>query len=618
MMPAIPPERSISMFGKKDPMPKHISLRQQINEDEKLSALMTAIMEAVPNLKTEHRVRISDAAVCWATYLTHHHFSGTPSGDELERMAMDILNSGCLLLKSEINSRADEKRLGELEYVFTRYIVESTELLRENPEDPWLVRVTREADEARTVLTELASLPAEIEEIYEKSQGHEEVLAVDRRHIGQVVSWLIGIPLPLLPTYGSTQLSCLASRLSERFVCQDGAIEDMNKSIFTNALLHPDRKKCPRASLLFLGPSGVGKTGIAKSIAEVFFGSQDSLICVDMSQFGELRLQQEHSGFQSIAETIRENPYRLILFEKIGKSNLDAMRTFLLDLISGKLSDKDGHHANLTNVIVIITFDVRAKRLRRQVKSFEGVPAKTSAKDRAVEEDKGAKAIESWLDENVMPQLNVVVKKMANKHGVPCAVYIDTMIGTEKLSFRLDETDLIEEWMNRHFRLSFRNCRSLYQMRNGTLELRNCLSSLPDLTDYSHFQSQKLLLDKALHAIEICNRINKAVEDSNKQIQKLDEKCFKSELVYKLDGIMLLNPSEQAQINTLSIPLKEDGVLPKPDRRKTGKLIYSLFRGNAGSTEGSDLCKFEESSVRNNKSGKSGRVLIKRLFSKLF
>jgi ATP-dependent Clp protease ATP-binding subunit ClpB len=189
----------------------------------------------------------------------------------------------------------------------------------------------------------------------------EEVIEND---IAEIVSKWTGIPVSLMLEEEREKILNLEDRLRRRVIGQDAAVEAVGNAVRrSRAGLHnPDQ---PLGSFIFLGPTGVGKTELAKALAEVLFDDENNIVRIDMSEFMEkhsvsrlLGAPPGYVGYEEggyLTESVRRNPYSVILFDEIEKAHPDVFNVLLQLLDDGRLTDSQGHTVNFKNTIVIMT-----------------------------------------------------------------------------------------------------------------------------------------------------------------------------------------------------------------------------------------------------------------------
>ena len=207
-----------------------------------------------------------------------------------------------------------------------------------------------------------------------KKELNNEKPVVDEDEIYQITSELTGIPLVRIVESESQKLLRMEDDLHDKVVGQDEAIEAVSRAVRRSrtGLKSPKR---PSGSFIFIGPTGVGKTYLAKCLAEFLFGSEDALIRIDMSEFMEkhnisrlVGAPPGYVGYQEggeLTEKIRRKPYSVILFDEIEKAHPDVFNMLLQVLEEGQLSDHLGHTVDFRNTVIIMTSNVGSKEIHK-------------------------------------------------------------------------------------------------------------------------------------------------------------------------------------------------------------------------------------------------------------
>ena len=212
---------------------------------------------------------------------------------------------------------------------------------------------------------------AELEKDWKEEQG-SDMPEVSEEDIAQVVSMWTGIPLTRLAAEESERLLHMESALHERIVGQDEAISTMAKAVRRARAGLKDPRR-PIGSFIFLGPTGVGKTLLARALAEFMFGSEDALIKIDMSEFMERHTVSRlvgappgYIGYEEggqLTEAVRRKSYSVILLDEIEKAHPEAFNMLLQILEDGNLADAKGRRVDFRNTIIIMTSNVGAEQI---------------------------------------------------------------------------------------------------------------------------------------------------------------------------------------------------------------------------------------------------------------
>jgi ATP-dependent Clp protease ATP-binding subunit ClpC len=214
---------------------------------------------------------------------------------------------------------------------------------------------------------------SELEKNWKEEQG-SDLPEVSGEDIALVVSMWTGIPLTRLATEESERLLHMESALHERIIGQDEAITQVAKAVRRARAGLKDPRR-PIGSFVFLGPTGVGKTLLARALAEFMFGSEDALIKIDMSEFMErhavARLVGAPPGYVGyeeggqLTEAVRRKSYSVILLDEIEKAHPEAFNMLLQILEDGSLADAKGRRVDFRNTIIIMTSNIGAEQIQK-------------------------------------------------------------------------------------------------------------------------------------------------------------------------------------------------------------------------------------------------------------
>lgn len=208
----------------------------------------------------------------------------------------------------------------------------------------------------------------------EWESNHPELrMTVDAEQVAQTISMMSGIPVTRIATEESIRIKGMRQELKQEVIAQDSAIDALVSSIQRNRIGLSDPNR-PIGTFMFIGPTGVGKTFLAKKLAEFMFGTADSLIRIDMSEYMEKynasRLVGAPPGYVGyddggqLTEQVRRKPYSIVLFDEIEKAHPDVFNILLQIMDDGRLTDSYGRTVDFRNTIIIMTSNAGTRQLK--------------------------------------------------------------------------------------------------------------------------------------------------------------------------------------------------------------------------------------------------------------
>lgn len=352
-----------------------------------------------------HGVRIADAALVSAVKLSNRYITDRFLPDK----AIDLIDEAAARVRIEVASKPEKldeidrhlmqlkieqqalkkekdeeskKRLKELEGIIKETEAESKKLTAEWQAEQQKMRglsdamaaldaakaevasATRAGDYEKASALQYGKIPELEEKIRTMNADAREYKTVLPEHIATVVSKWTGVPADRLSVEEQSKLLNIEDKLRERVVGQDLALQVVARAIRRSRAGLSDPRR-PAGSFMFLGPTGVGKTEVAKALAEYLFNDDTAMTRIDMSEYMEphsvSRLIGSPPGYVGyeqggvLTESVRRRPYQVLLFDEIEKANPDVFNVFLQILDDGRLTDGQGHVVNFTNTIIIMT-----------------------------------------------------------------------------------------------------------------------------------------------------------------------------------------------------------------------------------------------------------------------
>jgi ATP-dependent Clp protease ATP-binding subunit ClpC len=336
---------------------------QQIRVDEPSVDDTVQILRGLRDrYEAHHRCKISDDALFAAASLADRYIQDRHLPDK----AIDLIDEAGSRMR--IRSMTAPPRYRELE--------EEIEKVRKDKEDAIENQEFEKAASLRDKERKLTQKKRELEENWRQNEADAEQPEVGEDEIADIVSMWTGIPVFKLTEAESQKLIRMEDELHKRVIGQEEAIVAVSRSIRRARAGIKDPKR-PTGSFIFLGPSGVGKTELARTLAEFLFGDEDAMIQVDMSEYMEKhsvsRLVGSPPGYigydegGQLTEAVRRKPYSVLLLDEIEKAHPDVFNILLQILEEGKLTDAQGRRVDFRNTIVVMTSNIGAAQISKNV-----------------------------------------------------------------------------------------------------------------------------------------------------------------------------------------------------------------------------------------------------------
>lgn len=310
-----------------------------------------------PKYEEHHKLIISDDAIVAAVKMSSKYINDRFLPDK----AIDVIDEASSKVRLKASNLCPEAK--ELEKQLKSLIKEKEDAIR-----------NQEFETASQLRDDEADLRDRIRDVSAKWRDEHEANkpTVTAENVAEVVAMMTGVPVTKLTEGESERLLKLEETLHKRVIGQNDAIVAISKAIRRArvGLKAPNR---PIGSFIFCGPTGVGKTELAKALAEAMFGSEDNMIRVDMSEFMEKHSTAKligsppgYVGYDDgghLSELVRKKPYSVVLFDEIEKAHPDVFNIMLQILDDGRLTDSKGRHISFKNTVIIMTSNVGASMI---------------------------------------------------------------------------------------------------------------------------------------------------------------------------------------------------------------------------------------------------------------
>jgi ATP-dependent Clp protease ATP-binding subunit ClpC len=312
-----------------------------------------------PRYEAHHKIKISDEALEAAAQLSHRYISDRHLPDK----AIDLIDEAASKLHIDRESAPPELQAMEREI---KQITDGEEAASQRQD-------YQKATELRTERLRLEKEYNEAKREWLKKEKIEETVTAE--HIAQLISNWTGIPVSQMLEGEAQKLVRMEERLHERLINQEEAVKTVSEAIRRSRAGLKDPKR-PIGSFLFLGPTGVGKTELARTLAWFLFGDENAMVRLDMSEYQEkhtvarlIGAPPGYVGFEEggqLTEAVRRRPYRIILLDEVEKAHPEVFNTLLQVMDDGRLTDGHGRTVDFKNCVVIMTSNAGVELIKRE------------------------------------------------------------------------------------------------------------------------------------------------------------------------------------------------------------------------------------------------------------
>ncbi len=384
--------------------------RKHIEKDTALERRLQAIVVAEPKMKDtiaivkglrshyerHHGVSMTDEVLENAVYMADRYVSERFMPDK----AIDVIDEAAALVRVKSGQKPSK----------IRDYMKQLKNLNEKMEE---AAVSEDYERAALYKTRISQLTEKLEETRQEFDKKTPIVLTDD-DVAHAIASMTGIPVSRVRKSEAKLLRHLEKHLGKYIIGQKEAVEKVASAIRRSRSGVASSNR-PIGSFIFMGPTGVGKTELAKVLAREVFGSEDSLIKIDMSEFGERhntsRLLGAPAGYVGyddggqLTDKIKRQPYSVVLFDEIEKAHRDVFNLLLQILEDGTLTDAKGHKVDFSNAIIILTSNIGADRLMKE--SSLGFHAKSQSDQKALDDihDENAAATKEALSKLMRPEL---------------------------------------------------------------------------------------------------------------------------------------------------------------------------------------------------------------------
>lgn len=384
-----------------------------------------------PAYEKHHKAKFSDQALEVAAKMSDRYITNRFLPDK----AIDLMDEAGS--RARIQCQTNKPNTNEIKESISKTALQKEQAIKEQRFE----QAAKLRDEERTLRNKLE----EIIKDYEQNKK-EVIVDVSEQDIVNVLSKWTGIPLSRLDQDESKKLLEIENQLEKKVIGQNEAILALSKALRRSRTDMKDPNR-PIGSFMFLGPTGVGKTYLVKCLAEQMFGSEDSIIQIDMSEYMEkfsisrlIGAPPGYIGYQEggqLSEAVRRKPYSVVLFDEIEKAHPDVVHILLQILEEGKVTDSLGRKIDFKNTIIIMTSNVGADAVKQQ--KAMGFGAEIVANENEMDKSKTIEQAKQVFKPEFLNRLtDIVVFRSLKKEDLTKIVDIEI----DKIKQRLKERNI--------------------------------------------------------------------------------------------------------------------------------------------------------------------------------
>ena len=389
--------------------------------------------------ENHHRVTITDSAIQAAAELSSRYIQDRRLPDK----AIDLIDEAGARLRIKRLTMPPE--LKELEAKVAKLSAEKEQAVKD-----------QDFEKAADMRDDLEKLQTELKDRQKAwHEGETDAkMVVDEDVIAEVVSSTTGIPVVKLTQAESKKLLNMEAELHKRIIGQDEAVSALARSIRRTRVGLKDPKR-PAGSFIFAGPTGVGKTELAKTLAEFLFDDEDALIRVDMSEFSEKYAASRlfgappgYIGYEEggeLTEKVRRKPFSVVLFDEIEKAHPDIFNSLLQALDDGHLTDGQGRKVDFKNTIIILTTNLGTRDIAKAANTGFNLGTNTESSYQRMKEQVSSELKQQFRPEFLNRLDDIIVFKQLTKSEVRQIVDLDVKKLDDRLFDRHMSLDLTDE-----------------------------------------------------------------------------------------------------------------------------------------------------------------------------